>query len=67
MNKISDYQKALFYYSIWLFASIDMIVFLFMLPDNIGIFPFLCVALIVLILGLIITIFEIVVRKEDFQ
>lgn len=67
MNKISDYQKALFYYSIWLFASIDMFVSLFMLPDNISIFPFLCAALIVLILGLIITIFEIVVRKEDFQ
>lgn len=67
MNKISDYQKALFYYSIWLFASIDMFISLCMLPDNIGIFPFLCAALIVLILGLIITIFEIVVRKEDFQ
>ena len=67
MNKISDYQKTLFSYSVWLFVSINMFVSLFMLPDNTGIFLFLGAALIVLILGLIITICEIVIRKEDFQ
>lgn len=67
MNKISDYQKALFSYSVWLFVSINMFVSLFVLTDDTGIFIFLGAALIVLILGLIITICEIVIRKEDFQ
>lgn len=67
MNKISDYQKALFYYSVWLFVSVNMFVSLFIIKDNTGIFLFLGAALIVLILGLTITICEIIVRKEDFQ